>query len=422
MQLPDERKLIDMKHYFIIVSEHNIAEFRACMQLKPQHIHLIVTQRIAKTNADTRFEKALKNAQFTGEIHKFGFQAGEELNGERGQEIQQWIENCFKPYLQRHEIQDAVINMTGGTKILSAMLLKSHHWQQIHYQAFSRSENVYIDCFDSQLNFIEEIQLNPPKKNEIIHFLELYADNVKQHSTNPILENSDSLTLAEMRFQAQNNPDCIESGNLFPIVLPVLEEFWNKTHEKTLSWSKFQDGSSKDISSKDIRAFMQRLIDLHSDPNFKSEFTLTDESITLPQNYKKNLLNQWKKWISGEWFEQLIKNWLLEIKIAPHNLQTGLQISRAEGQGNETDILLFHKNQLLFCELKSNADNLSEMRKQVIEQSDGLGKVGRVLILSPIIQKNTEPEKWDNFVKECSSKQIKIILAHNAELLREIYS
>ncbi|WII93381.1 hypothetical protein QEO94_00505 [Kingella negevensis] len=360
----------------------------------------------------------MKNAQFTGEIHKFGFQAGEELNGERGQEIQQWIENCFKPYLQRHEIQDAVINMTGGTKILSAMLLKSHHWQQIHYQAFSRSENVYIDCFDSQLNFIEEIQLNPPKKNEIIHFLELYADNVKQHSTNPILKNPDSLTLAEMRFQAQNNPDCIESGNLFPIVLPVLEEFWKETHQQphTIPWSKFQG-----VSSKDIRAFMQRLIDLHPAQNFESKFTLTDESITLPHNYKNNGLNQWKKWISGEWFEQLIQNWFREkIKIAPHNLQTGLQISRAEGKGNETDILLFHKNQLLFCELKSNADNLSEMRKQVIEQSDGLGKVGRVLILSPIIQKKTKSEKWDNFVKECDSKQIKIILAHNAKSLREI--
>ena len=67
-------------------------------------------------------------------------------------------------------------------------------------------------------------------------------------------------------------------------------------------------------------------------------------------------------------------------------LETGLQLIRGESQGNETDILLFHKNQLIFCELKSDLSSKSKLAdplRQVIDQSLDMGKVRRVLILSP---------------------------------------
>lgn len=73
-----------------------------------------------------------------------------------------------------------------------------------------------------------------------------------------------------------------------------------------------------------------------------------------------------------------------------------MQLIQGESQGNETDILLFRKNQLIFCELKSDLSSESKLAdplRQVIDQSLNMGKVRRVLILSPIIQANAG---WQN--------------------------
>lgn len=45
-----------IQHYFIILSEHNIAEYRACLHLRPQNVHLIVTDWVAGKNAHIRFK------------------------------------------------------------------------------------------------------------------------------------------------------------------------------------------------------------------------------------------------------------------------------------------------------------------------------------------------------------------------------
>ncbi|EGQ76515.1 hypothetical protein [Neisseria macacae] len=44
-------------HYFIILSEHNIAEYRACLDLRPQNVHLIVTGWIAGKKRTHPFQK-----------------------------------------------------------------------------------------------------------------------------------------------------------------------------------------------------------------------------------------------------------------------------------------------------------------------------------------------------------------------------
>ena len=46
--------------YVIIVSEHNVAELRACLHLKPIRIWLIVTQRMRKQAARLRCVLAIK--------------------------------------------------------------------------------------------------------------------------------------------------------------------------------------------------------------------------------------------------------------------------------------------------------------------------------------------------------------------------
>lgn len=413
-----------IQHYFIILSEHNIAEYRACLHLQPQNVHLIVTDWVAGKNAHTRFKNTLEQSeQFHGKIHELGLQSSGKLFGERTEEIQSWLQTVFKAYCAEHRIaKNAILNITGGTKILSQMLAaQTGIWQELHYQAFQRSSNqIHIDRLNpDNLAFLGEIIL--PNRFSLRDGLKLYADEIKKHSPNPIAKHPDSLPLAQMRFAAQSMKQP-ENGNLFPAIVSVLEEAW-KNHPKgqeeiLLEWQKFEPARPDEL-----KPFLERLINL-IDP--QDRIRLDEKGLILPLQYNKKSqigrqIHYWNKWISGDWFEQLICTWFKENGVTDESLETGLQIKQGESQGNETDILLFHKNQLIFCELKSDLSSQSKLAdplRQVIDQSHNMGKVRRVLILSPVIKDNAKPQQWTEFERNCAAKNIQIIIAGNKESLK----
>lgn len=413
-----------IQHYFIILSEHNIAEYRACLHLQPQNVHLIVTDWVAGKNAHTRFKNTLEQSeQFHGKIHELGLQSGGKLFGERTEEIQNWLNTVFKAYCAEHRIaNNAILNITGGTKILSQMLAaQTGIWQELHYQAFQRSSNqIHIDRLNpDNLAFLGEIVL--PNRFSLRDGLKLYADEIGEHSPNPITKHPDSLPLAQMRFAAQSMQQP-ENGNLFPAIIPVLKEAWKKNPEDQkeilLEWQEF--GLAQ---PDELKPFLEKLINL-IDP--QDRIRLDEKGLILPLQYNKKSqigrqIHYWNKWISGDWFEQLIYTWFKENGIKDEELETGLQLIQGESQGNETDILLFRKNQLIFCELKSDLSSESKLAdplRQVIDQSLNMGKVRRVLILSPIIQANAGWQKWTAFERNCAAKNIQIIIAGNKESLK----
>lgn len=413
-----------IQHYFIILSEHNIAEYRACLHLQPQNVHLIVTDWVAGKNAHTRFKNTLEQSeQFHGKIHELGLQSGGKLFGERTEEIQNWLKTVFKAYCAEHRIaNNAILNITGGTKILSQMLAaQTGIWQELHYQAFQRSSNqIHIDRLNpDNLAFLGEIVL--PNRFSLRDGLKLYADEIGEHSPNPITKHPDSLPLAQMRFAAQSMQQP-ENGNLFPAIIPVLKEAWKKNPEDQkeilLEWQEF--GLAQ---PDELKPFLERLINL-IDP--QDRIRLDEKGLILPLQYNKKSqigrqIHYWNKWISGDWFEQLIYTWFKENGVKDEELETGLQLIQGESQGNETDILLFRKNQLIFCELKSDLSSESKLAdplRQVIDQSLNMGKVRRVLILSPIIQANAGWQKWTAFERNCAAKNIQIIIAGNKESLK----
>ena len=413
-----------IQHCFIILSEHNIAEYRACLHLQPQNVHLIVTDWVAGKNAHTRFKNTLEQSeQFHGKIHELGLQSGGKLFGERTEEIQNWLNTVFKAYCAEHRIaNNAILNITGGTKILSQMLAaQTGIWQELHYQAFQRSSNqIHIDRLNpDNLAFLGEIVL--PNRFSLRDGLKLYADEIGEHSPNPITKHPDSLPLAQMRFAAQSMQQP-ENGNLFPAIIPVLKEAWKKNPEDQkeilLEWQEF--GLAQ---PDELKPFLEKLINL-IDP--QDRIRLDEKGLILPLQYNKKSqigrqIHYWNKWISGDWFEQLIYTWFKENGIKDEELETGLQLIQGESQGNETDILLFRKNQLIFCELKSDLSSESKLAdplRQVIDQSLNMGKVRRVLILSPIIQANAGWQKWTAFERNCAAKNIQIIIAGNKESLK----
>lgn len=418
-----------IQHYFIILSEHNIAEYRACLHLQPQNVHLIVTDWVAGKNAHTRFKNTLEQSeQFHGKIHELGLQSGGKLFGERTKEIQMWLDTVFKAYCAEHHIaNNAILNITGGTKILSQMLTaQTGIWQELHYQAFQRSSNqIHIDRLNpDNLAFLDEIVL--PNRFSLRDSLKLYADKIKKHSPNPIAKHPDSLPLAQMRFAAQSMQQP-ESGNLFPAIVSTLENAWTQKYPKgqeeiLLEWQKFEPARPDEL-----KPFLEKLINLI---DLQGQIRLDEKGLFLPVKYNKKTLNYWRKWISGDWFEQLIYTWFKENGVKDEELETGLQLIQGESQGNETDILLFRKNQLIFCELKSDLSSESKLAdplRQVIDQSLNMGKVRRVLILSPKIQNDYQKEErkkqqWTEFERNCAAKNIQIIIARDKEALKILTS
>lgn len=418
-----------IQHYFIILSEHNIAEYRACLHLQPQNVHLIVTDWVAGKNAHTRFKNTLEQSeQFHGKIHELGLQSGGKLFGERTKEIQMWLDTVFKAYCAEHHIaNNAILNITGGTKILSQMLAaQTGIWQELHYQAFQRSSNqIHIDRLNpDNLAFLDEIVL--PNRFSLRDGLKLYADKIKKHSPNPIAKHPDSLPLAQMRFAAQSMQQP-ESGNLFPAIVSTLENAWTQKYPKgqeeiLLEWQKFEPARPDEL-----KPFLEKLINLI---DLQGQIRLDEKGLFLPVKYNKKTLNYWRKWISGDWFEQLIYTWFKENGVKDEELETGLQLIQGESQGNETDILLFRKNQLIFCELKSDLSSESKLAdplRQVIDQSLNMGKVRRVLILSPKIQNDYQKEErkkqqWTEFERNCAAKNIQIIIARDKEALKILTS
>ena len=339
-----------------------------------------------------------------------------------------WLDTVFKAYCAEHHIaHNAILNITGGTKILSQLLAaQTGIWQELHYQAFQRDSNqIHIDRLNpDNLAFLGEIVLSD--RFSLRDSLKLYADEIKKHNPNPIIEHPDSLPLAQMRFAAQSMQQP-ENGNLFPAVMPVLENAWTQKYSKDqkeilLEWQEF--GLAQ---PDELKPFLERLINL-IDP--QDRIRLDEKGLILPTKYNKNSqiarqIHDWRKWISGDWFEQLIYTWFKENGVKDEELGTGLQLIQGESQGNETDILLFRKNQLIFCELKSDLSSESKLAdplRQVIDQSLNMGKVRRVLILSPVIKDNAKPQQWTEFERNCAAKNIQIIIARDKEALKALTS
>ena len=218
-----------------------------------------------------------------------------------------------------------------------------------------------------------------------------------------------------------------ESGNLFPAIVSTLENAWTQKYPKgqeeiLLEWQKFEPARPDEL-----KPFLEKLINLI---DLQGQIRLDEKGLFLPVKYNKKTLNYWRKWISGDWFEQLIYTWFKENGVKDEELETGLQLIQGESQGNETDILLFRKNQLIFCELKSDLSSESKLAdplRQVIDQSLNMGKVRRVLILSPKIQNDYQKEErkkqqWTEFERNCAAKNIQIIIARDKEALKILTS
>lgn len=418
---------INIDHYVILLSEHNVAEFNAILQFRPKNVHVVATDYVAKDKILERFEKAFQQHQDLENCQLHIIDNKGKFVGERVIEVEQWIENVFKPHCKKHfkENETTVLNYTGATKPISQLSTQAHPWGYLDYQAFRQTGKIYIDRSIIEENKIKsEREIESQSNIDVISYLNLYVDRIdKGKNTNsPIEQHELSLKIAQLRFDGQRLKEETDD-NFFPIIIPVLNDLWycNKIDEKFI---KKSDDNSRFICQwglfkcQNVSALKEFLKKIYLLDKKLQLFTINDDIIEIPTKENKET-KYWVNWISGGWFEQLIYSWIIEIGFQPNKeIKTGL-VPRIGNSGNETDIILFRNGTLSLMELKSDIPankSPDEFRKQIIEHSQ-LGKLKSILVLSSIINtdRGINNDQKRSFIDKCESKNIGLIWAENKE-------
>lgn len=400
---------MNIEHYVIMVSDHNVAEYRACLELRPKQVYLITTSKMHKPAE--RLRRKLDQLQLSSQIV-----TSQQLDAEQAERIQAWIQDEFLALAQSWQKGYRVLNMTGGTKLLSYLLTQCLAWDEIHYQAFeedkARLQRLLNDHGKLILRQSQVLQqaINP------IDALALYADHVQTLTPNPIRNCPDSLPLAQLRLEAQRSEN---TDNLFTVITPILKRYWYQQPTSAkhchIPWHEFG------LAREPIQTFMTRLDALNPQPLLRYD----NNGITLPTPNAKGHAKHWVKWIGGEWFEQIIYQWLIDSGLKPQQISPNVQITRQDEHNparGETDIVLFHKQKVYFLELKADiADNikLSDYEKQLTSEASDLGKVQKMLIVAPAVRLNRKNEQqWQSFESRCRARFIEIVVAENAQAIQ----
>lgn len=139
---------------------------------------------------------------------------------------------------------------------------------------------------------------------------------------------------------------------------------------------------------------------------------------------KKDLAYQFKRWLSGDWLEQLVQSWLAE-KIPQHQLLAGIKPSGSGQQGDlrELDFVCFHHTAGYLIETKVTTEpgqSANKMVQQLASLAEHFGKLKKVLLLSPLFfQQKTDEHAREQFKKYCQGHEV--LLCHDKAALLSLF-
>ncbi|MCP5175192.1 MAG: hypothetical protein H6996_08815 [Moraxellaceae bacterium] len=396
-----------MDLYVLIVSDHNLAELRACLYYKPRHIWLVASNKMQQVAQ--RLFNVLKTQCTDAQIEILQALAHVPFEGNTLQETDAWLRQVFVPKIElfnAHVKRPCVLNMTGGTKKLSYLLTRAYGWQEIHYQPFGNKVPLERFCLSAQgLDILPYIDLAnvtiSPKDNAL-----LYMDFVRPHTPNPIRKHTNSLAVALSR---------LEHAPEWKKITDLLEEGWQ------------QNSTAKFVSIVCSQAINTEFVCLLNSVNSHQHppLNLDNNVLTMPSVNHKSF-QKWRKWVSGDWYEQLIEHWLIhDYQINPKDILTNVQLSNTtDPQGQESDTLLQYNNKLYVIEIKADIPQfktLGEMESQLTSLSGQLGKVENVLIVSPMLKAKYSNEQWLGFELRCKGKNVKLLTVGTKEDLKPLF-
>lgn len=364
--------------YLCILSEFNLPELEACLQVQPDHLVLIVSNYYPAQAGAQRLATVVTEALPQITLHRPDQQV-RSFDGEDIRAIQDWVIKVLEPYLQHNTPASNVriLNITGGTKAQSLVISRLLNYTALHYKGIGQNNIQVIQGDPPSWPVVECLQPSTPTPLQVAR---LYAGAVHHHASliDQLPEPDKAIQLAADIWQALEQRD--------PALLALfsaLEELWYgkdaiQSKALTLPLQRFTGDA---MPGKWINRFSALL---------PKHFCLRDGQLHLPGNRASGTGKQLRKWISGEWLEALAGYWLTRAGLTEQDFISNLEISPNKGAPSEarreTDLFVHHKGRSYLIEIKADLANNSAGRQahqQVASLGNRLGRTKKILLLGP---------------------------------------
>lgn len=385
------------------ISEHNIAQLYNCLASSPSLVVLLATKHYNEHRV--RFSKVLTSFHLDIEILDRDLPE----DAEDFQALCQFAKEALEPSLENYTVE---LNGTGGTKAITMALLASLPISKVYYKGV---RHLFLQAWQPDCSSqYEKISL----ENIVIsaeRALGLYSNETrltpKKHGS--FEHRPQALTIANSIWEQYKDPDSAMSW----LAKTLREKEWLTT--------KLDTPLILDLppEHRDKPEWVEWITQLQ---DFSEEMLAYDANtfcITVQNsNKKKNRAYQFKRWLSGDWLEQLVENWLknrLDTKL----FLCDVEVSTTGEQGNqrELDFVCFHNTAGFVIETKVTGptDELNnKMVQQVSSLANSLGKLSKILLLSPLFFQGKTEDQVSQFKHYCQGHGVDLCQTKEALLKR----
>jgi len=403
--------------YVCSVSEHNVPSLQAVLLHQPSHVLLIVSKP---------FKDAAQRLQAVLERTLPGLCVSRpepvppllELEGDDVLDTQRWLHEVLLPYMQRPELAHLPkhLNLTGGTKAMAVALVACRRWDGLDYKGLSamhlqvlRPPAASGDPFELHAS----PELADPSPLDVA---ELYNPHIQTLKPNPIIQQHEALSaeLAGDLWLAQS-----ERHAGLEALLEAFERVWvlgkdQNAYQCAQATIDLQPPSVDPApTGRTLADWVQRF-----DALCPGVLALQQRQLTLPGNRTSKAHEHWKRWVSGDWLEQLCQLWLRDLGLPNSAIVGNLKVGESAHQSatqREADVFVHYRSQSYLIETKAGLPpdtKASDMEKQISSLAGRLGKVNKVLLLAPSLMHSLQQDnRWDGFKLRCSSNNVQSVIS-----------
>lgn len=419
------KQLIDMV-YVCVVTGQSLPLYEACLTRRPSHIILVVSRWVREKGHAGRLIPLLADALPEAKIFQPDLENdGCELAGDSLEKDSVWAKDVLHPYLKKPEFDGLPrwLNINGGTKLMSLILSTTLPWDRLDYQAVGERVLKASRIEASGGDALAELVLAPDDNGVIsasvtpFEVAKLYNPNVKKLPPNLLRAVAESLPVAKSMFKGikSEQPELLH-------VLDVLDNVWSKCREdprysgKEASLTLDTFLAPESIDSRQARVWLERFEALSPDC-----FRVSRESVIFPGNHRNlgKRCKAFKKWLSGDWLEQLARHWLEQANLTDEHISENLYVQLAEGEsasGRETDLLIQFRGRTCQVEIKADMPP-GQTGQQMVQQLGSIHKFGmadKILLIGPKLELRLHKDKaMNSMLQRCMSHNIR--LATNQE-------
>lgn len=368
----------------IPISEHNIAQLYNCLAIDADAVVLMASKNFIHHR--TRFIGVLQSIKPNTTILKVELPQ----DAEDYAVLHQFAIEQLQPLSAEYRLE---LNGTGGTKVIPMVLIDTLPICKVHYKG--QSHNYLQSWQPGKAN--SYTQLNLPSAIPVSKALALYTNKTAsvEKKLNIFAQDPSALAIAEAIWQQYQYKDSAMSW----LAASLSKSAWVDQNASTSTVVLLIPKERQDCSE-----WQDWFRQLAIFSNGQLSYQVTELHLKNSQR-KKHPANQFKRWLSGDWLEQLVESWLRE-QLPEAQLMCGVKPSATGEQGDsrELDFLFFHHTAGYVIETKVTTEPHqpdTKMVQQLSSIADHFGKLRKILLLSPLFFQQKNENELKQFEHYC---------------------